>query len=220
DKMNPEKWMQSVEGKLVLGSSSDTFLKALLLYLEYQEGAASTMEFIQRFSRWVEACPTKRKDAQSVAKFLCREVISRWGLPERISSDNGKEFEDKTAPRQETSTLQEGDAEGSGEPRGDGGQCGEEEMQDESQSQSPEEDMVHGGGIIYDSVCTSNDVRSDTTDGDEQEGNFRNIDFQCVPKGAESVAVDRDATKATEDARTSYGNTKGTNNFTAANPDH
>ncbi|KAI4874040.1 hypothetical protein NFI96_008901, partial [Prochilodus magdalenae] len=103
------------------------------------------------------------------------------------------------APRQETSTLQEGDAEGSGEPRGDGGQCGEEEMQDESQSQPPKEDMVHGGGIINDSVCASNDARSDTTDGDEQEGKFGNTDFQCVPKGAESVAVGREATKATED---------------------
>ena len=30
------------------------------------------------------------------AKLLCREVISRWGLPDRISSDNGKEFVDKT----------------------------------------------------------------------------------------------------------------------------
>lgn len=51
---------------------------------------------VDRFSRWPEACPTKRKDAQSVAKFLCREVISRWGIPDRISSDNGKEFVDKT----------------------------------------------------------------------------------------------------------------------------
>lgn len=50
-----------------------------------------------RFSRWVEACPTKSKDAQSVAKFLCREVLPRWGLPDRISSDNSKEFADKTA---------------------------------------------------------------------------------------------------------------------------
>ncbi|KAI4891645.1 hypothetical protein NFI96_002986 [Prochilodus magdalenae] len=78
------------------------------------------------------------------------------------------------APRQETSTLQKGDAEGSGEPRGDWGQCGEEEMQDECQSQPPEEDMVHGGGIINDSVCACNDARSDATDGDEQEGNFGN----------------------------------------------
>lgn len=51
---------------------------------------------VDRFSRWPEACPTKRKDAQSVANFLCREVVSRWGLPDRISSDNGKEFVDKT----------------------------------------------------------------------------------------------------------------------------
>ncbi|CAJ1078010.1 protein NYNRIN-like isoform X2 [Xyrichtys novacula] len=50
---------------------------------------------VDRFLRWPEACPTKRKDAQSVAKFLCREVISRWVLPDRISSDNGKEFVDK-----------------------------------------------------------------------------------------------------------------------------
>ena len=44
----------------------------------------------------MEACPTKRKDASSVAKLLCREVIPRWGLPDRISSDNGREFVDKT----------------------------------------------------------------------------------------------------------------------------
>ena len=37
---------------------------------------------VDRFSRWPDACPTKHKDAQSIAKFLCREVISRWGLPD------------------------------------------------------------------------------------------------------------------------------------------
>lgn len=51
---------------------------------------------VDRFPRWPEACPTNRKDAQSVAKFLCRKVISRRGLPDRISSDNGREFVDKT----------------------------------------------------------------------------------------------------------------------------
>ncbi|KAI4884221.1 hypothetical protein NFI96_024380 [Prochilodus magdalenae] len=57
DKMNPEKWMQSVEGELVLGSSFFFFFEGLaalfaifyILNLEYQEEAASTMEFIQRF---------------------------------------------------------------------------------------------------------------------------------------------------------------------------
>ncbi len=50
---------------------------------------------VDRFSRWLEACPTKRKDAQSVANFLCPEVFHRWGLPDRISSDNGRQFVDK-----------------------------------------------------------------------------------------------------------------------------
>lgn len=59
-------------------------------------GKRYMLVIVDRFSRWVEACPTKRKDASSVAKFLCREVIPRWGLPDRISSDNGKEFVDKT----------------------------------------------------------------------------------------------------------------------------
>lgn len=60
------------------------------------EGKRYMLVVVDRFSRWPEACPTKRKDAQSVAKFLCREVLPRWGLPDRISSDNGREFVDKT----------------------------------------------------------------------------------------------------------------------------
>lgn len=60
------------------------------------EGKRYMLVVVDRFSQWTEACPTKPKDAQSVAKFLCREVLIRWGLPDRISSDNGKEFVDKT----------------------------------------------------------------------------------------------------------------------------
>lgn len=60
------------------------------------EGKRYMLVMVDRFFRGTEACPTKRKDAQSVAKFLCREVISQWGLPDQISSDNGKEFVDKT----------------------------------------------------------------------------------------------------------------------------
>ncbi|KAL6456509.1 hypothetical protein MHYP_G00350530 [Metynnis hypsauchen] len=56
DKMNPERWKLSVEGEIVLGSNSDTFVEGLAALfvtyytfnLEYQEGAPSTLEFIQR----------------------------------------------------------------------------------------------------------------------------------------------------------------------------
>ena len=47
---------------------------------------------ICRFSRWVEAVPTAGPDSRSVAKFLCREVFPRFGIPDSMSSDNGPHF--------------------------------------------------------------------------------------------------------------------------------
>ncbi|XP_046899564.1 uncharacterized protein LOC124483259 isoform X1 [Hypomesus transpacificus] len=49
-----------------------------------------------RFSRWIEATPAKHQSAETVIKFLTREIIPRFGIPSIISSDNGKAFVDKT----------------------------------------------------------------------------------------------------------------------------
>ncbi|KAF7695190.1 hypothetical protein HF521_006913, partial [Silurus meridionalis] len=47
---------------------------------------------VDRFSRWVEAIATADNKAKTVAKFLCREVIPRFGIPDQIQSDNGSHF--------------------------------------------------------------------------------------------------------------------------------
>lgn len=44
------------------------------------------------FTGWVEAYPTKTEKAKEVARFLLRDIISRFGFPLSIESDNGPAF--------------------------------------------------------------------------------------------------------------------------------
>ncbi|XP_070279623.1 uncharacterized protein [Myotis yumanensis] len=48
--------------------------------------------FIDTFSGWVEAYPTKRETAQTVAKKLLEDILPRYGFPAMIGSDNGPAF--------------------------------------------------------------------------------------------------------------------------------
>ena len=45
--------------------------------------------FIDTFSGWVEAFPTKSETAQVVAKKILEEILPRFGIPKVIGSDNG-----------------------------------------------------------------------------------------------------------------------------------
>lgn len=47
---------------------------------------------IDKFSRWVEAFPTKHGTAAHTANILVKDIIPRWGLSERIDSDQGTHF--------------------------------------------------------------------------------------------------------------------------------
>ena len=56
------------------------------------EGKKYCLVFVDMFSKWVEAFPTSKQDSAAVAKALIREIIPRWGIPGKISSDNGTPF--------------------------------------------------------------------------------------------------------------------------------
>ena len=48
--------------------------------------------FVDTFSGWTEAFPTKRETAQVVAKKILEEILPRYGFPVQIGSDNGPAF--------------------------------------------------------------------------------------------------------------------------------
>ena len=47
---------------------------------------------IDKFSKWVEAIPTRNNTANTVARVLANQIIPLWGVPMQIESDQGTHF--------------------------------------------------------------------------------------------------------------------------------
>ena len=70
------------------------------LYIDYTDmgldnhaqGKRYLLVIVDRFTKWVEAFPTKREDSASVVKILLNDIIPRWGYPKLLCSDNGSHF--------------------------------------------------------------------------------------------------------------------------------
>ncbi|AAB86912.1 Pol, partial [Rauscher murine leukemia virus] len=53
--------------------------------------------FVDTFSGWIEAFPTKKKTAKVVTKKLLEEIFPRFGMPQVLGTDNGPAFVSKVS---------------------------------------------------------------------------------------------------------------------------
>lgn len=52
--------------------------------------------FVDYLSKWIEAIPTRKDDAQTVAKYVRSHIILRYGFPKILISDRGTHFCNRT----------------------------------------------------------------------------------------------------------------------------
>lgn len=74
--------------------TTQPFQHVMMDYIELtpHKGKKYCLVMVDMFSKWTEAMPTSKADSKGVAKMLLQHIVPRWGIPRKISSDNGSHF--------------------------------------------------------------------------------------------------------------------------------
>ncbi|XP_074560279.1 uncharacterized protein LOC141816393 [Curcuma longa] len=72
-----DQWSMDIVGPFPMGPGQKKFL---LVSVDY-------------FSKWVEAEPLARITEKNVLKFLWQNIVCRFGIPRKLVSDNGRQFQ-------------------------------------------------------------------------------------------------------------------------------
>ena len=87
------KRQSAPEGIRIRGDRPDTHWEVDFTEIRPEKyGNKYLLVFIDTFSGWTEAFPTKRETAQMVVKKILEDIFPRFGLPKVIGSDNGPAF--------------------------------------------------------------------------------------------------------------------------------
>ena len=62
---------------------------------ETANGNRHLLVVVDYFTKWVEAYPLKRMDAATIASVFVSEFVSRFGAPESLHTDQGKNFDSR-----------------------------------------------------------------------------------------------------------------------------
>lgn len=64
-----------------------------IIVMPYSQGYRYCLTCVDRFSRWPEAIPLENQEAETVARAFYNNWIARFGVPLRVTTDQGRQFE-------------------------------------------------------------------------------------------------------------------------------